>query len=106
MPKYLIEGNYTPDGVKGVLKDGGTGRRKAVEDALKSMGGRLEAMYYALGDPDVYVIYDAPDNVTAAALAMGVGSTGLVGVKTTALLTVDEIDQAGKKTVSYRGPGR
>ncbi|HKC19235.1 MAG TPA: GYD domain-containing protein [Candidatus Dormibacteraeota bacterium] len=106
MATYLIEGTYTADGVKGVLKDGGSGRRKAVEDVLKSMGGRLEAMYYAFGDPDVYVIYDAPDNITAAALAMGVGSTGLIAVKTTVLLTIDEIDQAAKKTVSYRAPGR
>ena len=106
MPKYLVVGNYSPEGTKGVLKEGGSGRRKAVEDALRSMGGKVEAMYYALGDPDVYVIYDAPDNVTAAALAMGVGSTGLVSVKTTVLMTIEEIDQAAKKTVSYRAPGR
>lgn len=106
MAKYLIEGSYTSEGIKGVLKEGGSGRKEAVESVLKSMGGKLELMYYALGEPDVYVIYDAPDNVTAAALAMGVGSTGLIGVKTTALLTIDEVDRAAKKTVSYRGPGR
>ena len=106
MAKYLIQGSYTPDGIKGVLKEGGSGRKQAVEAALKSMGGKLESIYYAFGDSDVYVIYDAPDNVTALALAMGVGATGLVGVKTTVLLTVDEVDDAGKKTMSYRGPGR
>ena len=106
MPKYLIEGSYTVDGIKGVLKEGGSGRREAVTAALKSLGGKLEAMYYAFGDVDVYVIVDAPDNVTMAALAMGISATGTVAVKTTVLMTVDEIDQAGKKTLSYRAPGR
>lgn len=106
MAKYLIEGSYTTEGIKGVLKEGGSGRKKAVEDALRSMGGKLESMYYAFGDTDAYVIFDAPDNISAAALAMGVASTGLVGVKTTVLLTIEETDQATKKTFSYRGPGR
>jgi uncharacterized protein with GYD domain len=105
MAKYLIEGNYTVEGIKGVLKEGGTGRREAVSAALKALGGRIESMYYAFGDTDVYVIVEAPDNVTAAALAMGVAATGTVGVKTTVLLSVEEVDQATKKTLSYRPPG-
>ena len=105
MAKYLVEGRYSTEGIKGVLKEGGSGRRKAVEDALKSLGGKIESMYYAFGEADVYVIYEAPDNVAAATLAMGVASTGLVGIKTTVLLTIDEVDQAAKKTMSYRGPG-
>ena len=106
MAKYLFTGNYTAEGVKGVLKEGGSGRRDAVSTALKAMGGKLESIYYAFGDPDVYVIADVPDNVSAVALAMGIASTGLIGIKTTVLLTVDEVDQAGKKTLSYRAPGR
>ena len=106
MGKYLIQGSYTAEGIKGVLKEGGTGRREAVSAALKSLGGKIESMYYAFGDTDVYVIVEAPDNATAAALAMGVSATGTVGVKTTVLLTVEEIDQAGKKTLSYRPAGR
>jgi uncharacterized protein with GYD domain len=105
MGKYLIQGSYTAEGIKGVLKEGGTGRREAVSAALKGLGGKIESMYYAFGDTDVYVIVEAPDNVTAAALAMGVSATGTVGVKTTVLLTVEEIDQAGKKTLSYRPAG-
>jgi uncharacterized protein with GYD domain len=105
MGKYLIQGSYTAEGIKGVLKEGGTGRREAVSAALKSLGGKIESMYYAFGDTDVYVIVEAPDNVTAAALAMGVSATGTVGIKTTVLLTVEEIDQAGKKTLSYRPAG-
>jgi uncharacterized protein with GYD domain len=105
MAKYLFTGNYTAEGVKGVLKEGGSGRREAVSTALKAMGGTLESIYYAFGDPDVFVVADIPDNVSAVALAMGIGSTGLIGVKTTVLLTVEEVDQATKKTLSYRAPG-
>jgi uncharacterized protein with GYD domain len=105
MPKYLFEGSYTVEGIKGVLKEGGSGRREAVSSAVKGLGGKLESIYYAFGATDVYVIVDAPDNVTAAALAMGIASTGTVGLKTTVLLTVEEIDQAGKKTLSFRPAG-
>jgi uncharacterized protein with GYD domain len=105
MAKYLIQGNYTAEGIKGVLKEGGTGRKEAVSAALKGLGGRVESMYYAFGDTDVYVIVEAPDNVTAAALAMGVAATGTVGIKTTVLLTIEEVDQATKKTLSYRPAG-
>jgi uncharacterized protein with GYD domain len=105
MAKYLIEASYTAEGLKGVLKEGGTGRRDAVSAALKSMGGRVESMYYAFGATDVYVIVEAPDNVTVAALAMGIAATGTVALKTTVLLTVEEIDQAAKKTLSYRAAG-
>jgi uncharacterized protein with GYD domain len=103
----LFQASYSVDGIKGVLKEGGTGRRAAVEAALKSLGGKLEALYYAFGDTDVFVIVDGIDNTTAAAFSMGVVSTGaLHSVKTTVLLTPEEIDQAGKKTMSYRPPGR
>ena len=105
MPKYLIQGAYTVDGIKGVIKEGASGRREAVTAALKPLGGRVESIYFAFGDTDVYVIIDAPDNVTVAALAMGVAATGTVAIKTTVLLTVEEMDQATKKTISYRGAG-
>jgi uncharacterized protein with GYD domain len=106
MAKYLFEGRYNGDGIKGVLKEGGTGRKAAVAAALKGLGGKIESMYYAFGDTDVYVIVDVPDNVTAAALAMGISASGAVSVKTTVLLSVAEIDEAAKKTLKYRAPGR
>ena len=106
MAKYLVTGSYTSEGLKGLLKEGGSGRRKAVEDAVKSMGGHLEAYYFAFGDNDVITIVDVPDHVTAAALAIGISSTGTVGTKTTVLLTPEEIDQATKKTLSFRPAGR
>jgi uncharacterized protein with GYD domain len=105
MAKYLIQGSYTVDGIKGVLKEGGTGRRAAVEAAVKALGGKLEAFYFTFGDDDVVAIVEGPDNITAAAFSMGVAATGTVRTKTTVLLTPEEIDQAGKKTLSYRAPG-
>jgi len=106
MPKYLSMGSYTSEGLKGLLKEGGTGRKKAVEAAIKALGGHLEAYYFAFGDSDVVVISDVPDNVTAAALAIGIGATGTVGVKTTVLLTPEEVDAATKKTLSFRAAGQ
>jgi uncharacterized protein with GYD domain len=107
MAKYLIQASYSIEGMKGVVKDGGTGRRTAVSNAIKSVGGSVESFYYAFGDTDVYVLVDAPNNVAMASFAMAVGEAGGVShLKTTVLLTPEEIDQAAKKTVSYRAPGR
>jgi uncharacterized protein with GYD domain len=106
MPKYLVQGSYTVEGAKGLLKDGGTKRRAAIEALIKGLGGRLEAFYFAFGDTDAYVIIDLPDQVTASALALTVGASGAVGIKTTVLVTPEEVDQAVKKTVQYRAPGK
>jgi uncharacterized protein with GYD domain len=106
MPKYLVTGSYTAEGLKGLLKEGGTGRRKAVEDAVKHMGGTLDAYYFSFGDADVVTIVDVPDNITAAALAIGISSTGTVGTKTTVLLTPEEVDKARAITISFRAAGQ
>jgi uncharacterized protein with GYD domain len=105
MPKYLIQANYVGDGIKGLLKEGGSSRYASVEQAYKSVGGTIEAFYYAFGDTDVYVIGDVPDNASATALALAVASSGLVTVKTTVLMTPQEVDEAVKKHPSYRPPG-
>lgn len=106
MPKYLFHANYVGDGVKGLLKEGGTSRHAAVEEMVKSLGGTMESFYYAFGETDVYVIADLPDNATAAALALTVNSSGTAAVKTTVLITPEEVDQVVKKTPSYRPPGQ
>lgn len=106
MPKYLTLGSYTLDGVKGVLKEGGTGRRKAVTSAVEALGGKVEAFYFAFGENDVVVITEAPDNVSIAALLIGIASTGTVNLKTTVLLTPEELDQATKRTVAFRAAGQ
>ena len=106
MPKYLLQASYTTEGVKGLLKEGGSKRRETVEQLTKALGGRVEAFYFAFGDEDVYGIFDLPDNATMTAVALAVNASGAVKVKTTVLLTTEEVDQATKLTVNYRAPGR
>ena len=105
MAKFLLRATYTVDGIKGVLKEGGTSRRAAAQKAVESVGGRLESFYYAFGEDDAYVIVDVADNATAAALSLTIGATGTVRVRTIALVTPEEIDKAAKASVSYRAPG-
>jgi uncharacterized protein with GYD domain len=105
MPKYLISASYSAEGLKGLQKDKASGRRRAVSAALESLGGKLDGMYYALGEDDAYVIADLPDNVTAAAVGLAVSAAGLARTRTTALLTVEEVDRALEKKVSYHPPG-
>jgi uncharacterized protein with GYD domain len=106
MPKYLIHGNYVGEGIKGLLKEGGSSRRAAIEKLAASQGGSLESVYYAFGDTDIYVIVDMPDNASMAALALTAAASGAVTIKTTVLMTPEEVDEASKKTVDYRPPGR
>ena len=105
MPKYLLAATYTPEGAKGLLKDGGTKRKAAAVAAAKAAGGTVEAFYFAFGQNDAIVIADLPDNASAAALSLTVGASGAVTLRTTALLTPEEIDTAAKKRVGYRPPG-
>jgi uncharacterized protein with GYD domain len=106
MPKYLIQANYVGDGLKGLLKEGGSSRRAAIEKLFGSVGGRVESFYYAFGDTDLFVVGDVPDNVTAAALSLVVNAAGAATAKVTVLLTAEEIDAAAKKTLAYRPPGQ
>jgi uncharacterized protein with GYD domain len=106
MPKYMIQASYAGEGLKGLLKEGGTKRREAVAQAIEKVGGTLETFYYAFGDFDVFGIAEMPDNVSSVALSMMLNASGAVNAKTTVLLTPEEIDQATKKTVEYRPPGQ
>ncbi len=106
MPKYLVEANYVGAGVKGLLKDGGSKRRAVVEELFKSMGGTIESFYYAFGDTDLYIVGDWPSNAAVAAAVLAVTSTGTVTVKTTVLLTPEEIDEAAKAAPRYSPPGQ
>jgi uncharacterized protein with GYD domain len=105
MPKYLIQASYIGDGVQGLRQEGGSARRAAVEKACTSVGGRVDAFYYTFGDDDVVAIIDLPDNTTAAGTALLFAASGKVDVKTTVLLTPEEIDAAVKVGGEYRPPG-
>ena len=106
MPKYLVKASYSTDGIKGVLKAGGSSRVAAVEQLAQSVGGSVETFYFAFGGSDAYVIIDLPDNASAAAVAAAVGASGaLSSYETVVLLTPAEMDEAMKKAVSYTPPG-
>lgn len=106
MPKFLIQATYTPEGTKGLLSEGGSGRRAAVEQVVTGLGGKVEAMYFAFGEHDTVLIVDFPDPVSMAAVSLTVKASGAVQTRATPLLTVDEIDEAARRQVDFRAPGR
>jgi len=106
MPKYMFEATYLGQGIQGLMREGGTARRDALSEALKSVGGTLESFYYAFGYYDVLGVFEAPDDASAAALSLLINSTGNVNVRLKPLLTVADLDEAVKKTPSYRAPGQ
>jgi len=106
MPKVLFQASYTQEGMKEVLKVGGSFRVEATEKAIESVGGTLEAYYYAFGDTDVFIIADLPDTASVTALSLIFNAAGRAKVKTTVLITPEEVDQATKKRLDYLPPGQ
>src|SRR5579863_3026406 len=105
MPKYLFEVKYTVDGMKGLMKEGGSKRKDAIEQAIRGSGGRLESLYYAFGERDLVGIVEFPDQISAVSLSGTVNSTGAGSVMLTPLITVEEVDGAVRKSTNYRPPG-
>jgi uncharacterized protein with GYD domain len=105
MPKFLVKASYTPEGTRGLLKEGGTARRAAVQQIVESLGGKVELFYFAYGEDDAYVITDLPDAATGIALSLAVNASGAVRLSTVPLITPEEIDGACQKAVAYRPPG-
>jgi uncharacterized protein with GYD domain len=105
MAKYLLETNYTLEGIRGVKAKGGSARVAAAKELIEGLGGKVESFYFAFGGSDVFVIADMPDNVSAAAAALTVSAGGGVTTKTIALITPEEMDAAAKMQATYRPPG-
>lgn len=105
MAKYLFQADYTAEGLAGLHREGGTGRRAMFERMFADMGGTLEAFYYAFGADDLYMIVDLPDDASAVAASMVVTSAGAISFKATVLVTPETIDEATRRTVTYRPPG-
>lgn len=105
MAKYLFQASYSIEGIQGLLRDGGSSCREAAENLLASVGGSLEAFYYAFGDNDLYIIADLPDNAAATAASLVVGASGAGSIKTTVLMTPETVDEAVGRTVNYQPPG-
>jgi uncharacterized protein with GYD domain len=105
MPKFIVEATYTAEGHKGLAKDKASGRKAAIKQAVKKLGGKLDAIYFCLGESDVILIVDMPDHVSAAALSCAACASGMARTKTMVLMTVEEADEALSKPVAYRAPG-
>jgi uncharacterized protein with GYD domain len=106
MPKYLFHGSYTLEGVRGLLKEGGSSRQAHFEENIRNLNGKVKALYYAFGGNDIYAIVDLPDNVSSAAVSLALNAGGGFQVSTIVLLTPEEIDRATQKaaTVGYKPP--
>ena len=102
MSKYLFCGNYTTEGLKGLLSTGAAKRRDLVAETVKGLGGSLESFHLAFGETDVFVIVDLPGDKEAAALALTVSAAGGVSLRTVKLLTPDEVDAAKEVSVDLR----
>jgi len=105
MPKYLFTGSYTTEGARGVLAEGGSGRRAATEQLVASLGGTVEAYYFAFGSDDFYLIADLPSNAAAAAGALTAAASGAIGTRTIVLLAPKEVEAATKLSPNYQAPG-
>jgi len=105
MPKFLVKVIYQTDGARGLLKEGGTKRRAAVQEIIEAAGGKLEAFYYAYGEDDAFIIMDLPDATSGLAISLTVNASGAVRLSTLPLITPEELDAASKKGVKYRAPG-
>lgn len=105
MPKYLIQGSYTAEGLQGLKKDTASGRRAVVQAAVKALGGKVESFHFSFGKDDVVLIVDLPDNAAAMTIAAAASGSGAVRLHTTPLLTVEEADKALAAETKYRAPG-
>lgn len=105
MPKYMTTVSYTAAGAQGLAKDGASRRREVINDAVLSLGGTVEAFYFAYGEDDAYLIMDMPDETAALALAIPVAAAGGARVKTIPIFTCEQVDAALKQEVTYRPPG-
>lgn len=107
MPLYLTKFSYTPETWARLINHP-EDRRPAAQTYIESVGGKLQGFWYGFGSHDGYVLWEAPDNVSMAAVALAIGAGGALSeFNTTVLLTVDETLQALRKAgqVKYRSPG-
>jgi uncharacterized protein with GYD domain len=105
MPKFMFHGSYTATGAAGVLKDGGSGRLKAIEALATSVGGSIESMYWAMGADDFYLTADLPDTKAAAAISLTIGASSAVTVTTSELFSAADVDEVVGRRATYRAPG-
>lgn len=104
MPKFIYKVKLTSAGMRGTLGEGGVARRNATKKLVESLGGNMEAFYYAFGETDAFVTVDLPDANTAAAVAIAVGQAGIGNIDTVVLIEPEDMDAIAAKTIDYRPP--
>lgn len=104
MAKFLVQATYNAEGLRGLQKEKASGRQEVIKRSVEALGGKLESMYFSLGDHDVVLIVDVPDMIVGTALAIAVSASGLVRTRTTPLLSIEETDRALSRSVEYRPP--
>ena len=107
MPLYLTRFSYTPH-TWARLVDHPEDRREAARAYIESVGGSLHGFWYAFGAHDGVTLWEAPDNVAMATVAVALGSGGAISsLETTVLMSVDEALEALRRasSVGYRPPG-
>ncbi len=107
MAMYLTRFSYTPETWARLAKNP-EDRREAARSYIESVGGKLHGFWYAFGEYDAYNLWEAPDNVSMAAVAIAISGGGALSkYETTPLMTVEEtLEALGKAgTIRYRPPG-
>ncbi|MEO3435164.1 GYD domain-containing protein [Inquilinus sp. CAU 1745] len=107
MPMYLTRFSYTPETWARLVKNP-EDRRAAARQYIESVGGKLHGFWYAFGSRDGYNLWEAPDNVSMAAVAIAIGGGGALSkFETTPLLSVEEtLDALSRaQSIGYRKPG-
>jgi uncharacterized protein with GYD domain len=107
MPFYLTRFSYTPETWARLIGNP-EDRREAARSYIESVGGKLHGFWYAFGTHDGVTLWEAPDNVSMAAVALAIGGGGaLSSFETTVLLSVEETIDALRRAgqIEYRSPG-
>jgi uncharacterized protein with GYD domain len=107
MPLYLYQLAYAPESIAAQMQNPQDRLEAAARPSVEAVGGKLVGGGFSFGEYDIVILYEAPDDVSAAAVALAVASGGAIKTqKTTKLLSGDEWVQAlGKATTvgnSYR----
>ena len=105
MPHYMFRASYSREGIQGVMKEGAASRLDVVRKLAQSLGGSVEAAYWAFGEEDFIAIIELPDNAAAVAAASTVAASGVGSITTTVLLSAAEVDEARGRSAVYRAPG-
>lgn len=102
MPVYMYQAAYTAESMAAQISEP-QDRIEAVRPAFEALGATFVAAGHPLGEFDVLVIYEAPDDTVAASIAMAVGAGGAVrSAQTTRLLTGQEWVESLRKAQGTR----